>query len=690
MLVLTAVAAYLAIVIPVSISASLLPVTAGQVAQQDVQAPQNLEYISTVRTEEARQAAERAIPNIYTPPDVTIARRQLERLRAALQFIQVTRKDPNTTYNQKQADLLAISDLPLETVIIDQILALGDTRWLSVEQESISVLERIMRNPVHDDNIELIRASVPSLVSLSLNETQSSLVVGFVTPFIVPNSFFSQELTDSARQNARQSIGPITQTYVAGEIIVQRGRVLTPANIEALEKFGLINPNPPFTKYLGAGALMMAMMTFVGMYFDRRRPQYYNEGRSMVLIAALFLTFLVGARFSIPDRTLFPYLYPLPGFGLLIATMFSPGGALILTFALAILSAYGMPNAMDLTIYYLLSSFTGILALGKAQRMGAFVWSALITATTGSITILAYRIPAGELDTLGYVQLIAAAIGNGVASASIALLLQHLLAEFLGLTTPLRLLDISRPDTPLLQFFLRNAPGTYQHSLLVANLAEQAAEKLNMDTMLVRVGALYHDVGKAANPSFFIENQMPGNLNSHEDMLPEEAAASVIRHVTDGVVLGKKYRLPRRIIDFMVEHHGTLVARYQYNQAVEAAGGDLSKVDVSKFTYPGPRPHSRETALLMLSDGVEARARSQRPRDEAEVRAIVQKTIEYCQKEGQLADTRLTLKDLTIITDSFVTTLMGFYHPRINYPGSPLPAASLSATTSPRTTTEKK
>ncbi len=669
---MTTAAVYAALIIPVSFRAALLPVEAGQVAQQDIQAPHNLEYISTVRTDEARQAAERAIPNIYTPPDITIARRQLDRLNAALQFIQVTRKDTNAKYEQKKADLLAISDLPLDEATVEQILNMSDTRWINVEQESIIVLERILRNPIHDDSLESTRQNVPNLISLNLNETQSALVTKFVTPFIVPNSFFSQEMTDNARQNARQSIQPVTQTYVAGEIVIQRGRVLTPANIEALEKFGLVNPNPPFTQYLGAASLVIGIMTFVGMYFDRRRPQYYNDGRSMVQIAILFLVFLFGARLSIPDRTLFPYLYPLPGFGLLIATMFSPGGALILSFALSILTAYGMPNALELTLFYLLSSLTGILALGKAQRIGAFAWAALLTTISGIVAILAYRIPSGELDPLGYIQLMAAAAGNGVASASIALLLQHLLAEFLGLTTPLRLLDISRPDAPLLQYFLRNAPGTYQHSLLVANLAEQAAEKLNMDTMLVRVGALYHDVGKAADPSFFIENQMPGNLNSHDDIPPEQAAASVIRHVTDGVELGHKYRLPRRILDFMLEHHGTLLARYQYNKAIEAAGGDASKVDASKFRYPGPRPRSRETALLMLADGVEARARSQRPRDDTELRAIVEKTIEFCQKEGQLAETRLTLKDLTIITDAFVTTLMGFYHPRINYPTAPV------------------
>jgi putative nucleotidyltransferase with HDIG domain len=203
---------------------------------------------------------------------------------------------------------------------------------------------------------------------------------------------------------------------------------------------------------------------------------------------------------------------------------------------------------------------------------------------------------------------------------------------------------------------------------MVSNLVEQAAEKLGMDTLLVRVGALYHDVGKSLNPPFFIENQLPNNLNPHDDVDAETAAASVIRHVNDGVVLARKYRLPRRIIDFMLEHHGTLLARYHYNRALREVGGDASRVDESKFRYPGPRPRSRETALLMLADNVEARTRSERPRTEEEIRAVVQKAIDFCQKEGQLANTRLTLRDLTSISDVFVTTLTGLYHPRIAYP----------------------
>jgi hypothetical protein len=257
---------------------------------------------------------------------------------------------------------------------------------------------------------------------------------------------------------------------------------------------------------------------------------------------------------------------------------------------------------------------------------------------------------------------------NGIGAAGLTLLLQYAFSQFLGITTALQLLDTSRPDHPLLQKMLRNAPGSYQHSLQVANLAEQAAESIGADGLLVRVGAIYHDCGKSQNPQFFIENQIQEELNPHDEIDPVVSAQTIIDHVNQGVDMAKKYHLPNRIIDFIREHHGTMYTHYQYSQAVREAGGDPSKVDKSLFTYPGPRPQSRETALLMLADGTEARARAEVPKDEEELRSLIDTVFDFYAQNGQLEDTNLTLKDLQKAKDSFYRTLKGTYHPRVKYP----------------------
>lgn len=680
LLVVTSLGVYAILVLPISLRPSSVLLGAGQVAPQNFQAPKTIEYISTVRTEQARDAAERGVLQVYSVPDPVIARRQIDHLRTALDYISTTLADATLDTAQKKDLLASFSDMRLQSATIDEILRLPSTRWYSIAQDSLRVLEQVMRSPVRDSNLDNIQANLTFIVSLALTESEASVVVELVSPFVVANSFLSEELTDAARQQARQSVEPITQTYVEGEIIIQRGELVTKTDIEALETLGLIRPSNLLFDYLGILALVAVSMSFVGIYFHRRRPAYYNESRSLIMVAVLFLCFLAAARLVIPNRIVIPYLFPISAFGLLMATLFSSGGGLMLSIVISVLAAYGMPNALDLSFFYIFSSLVGILSLGKAHRIGSFLWAGLASAAAGMAVIVAYRLPAETLDSFGYVSLIGATLLNGIASASVALMLQYLLAEFLGLTTALRLLEIARPDAPLLQFFLRKAPGTYQHSLQVANLAEQAAEKLGMDTLLVRVGALYHDVGKSLNPSFFIENQMPGHLNPHNDVAPDVAAASIIQHVLDSVTLARKYRLPRRLQDFMLEHHGTLLARYYYNTAVKEAGGDTSQVDSSKFRYPGPRPRTRETALLMLADNVEARARAERPHNENEVNAVVQKAIDYCQSEGQLADTRFTFKDLNIISEVFCVTLTGLYHPRIAYPGSPITPALDSPT----------
>ncbi len=668
LLILVSIISYGALILPSLLSPSVASLQAGEVSPNDYQAPQSLSYESAVRTEEARRAAENGVAAVYAPPAPTIARGQIERLRTALQYITLVRADENSTPEQKASDIAALSDVTLHPETIQKIVELTPARWDALRQESLNVLEQVMRRTIRDQDIDSVRRSVPSLVSLSLDEDESATVAELVTAYVAVNSEYSADLTEAAKKSAREAVTPITEGYKAGEIIVLRGQILTAAQIEALQTFGLINTSEPWQNYAGAGVLVIMLSAYIVLYFSRRRLPFLLDARGLVLIAVIFLIFVVGARLAIPNRTVLPYAFPLQAVGLLIATLFGVEAGLVFSLVAALLVPYGMPNTLDLMPYFLASSLTGVLVLGSARRVWTFFRAGMAIAGAGIAMLIAFRFPFTQMDGVALLQLTGAAIFSGLASSSIALLLQYFLAQSLGLTTALQLIEISRPDFPLLQYFLRNAPGTYQHSLQVANLAEQAAELIGADALLTRVGALFHDVGKSMNPMFFIENQPQGQMNTHEDIDPVDAAANIIAHVPDGVAMARKHKLPRRIDDFILEHHGTMITRYQYNQALEVANGDPTKVDIDKFRYPGPRPRSRETALLMLADGSEARARAERPQTEEDLRRIVLSTIESAQKQGQLDNTQLTLRDLSIITDSFVSILRGTHHPRIAYP----------------------
>jgi len=649
----------------------------GDVSLRTIVAPSDIEYVSEVRTHEAQEAAARSVAPVYTPPDPELARQQIQRLREVLQFISAIRQDPLSTFDEKRARLAESGQIHLEEKIIQALLRLPDSTWERLQQEALTLLERVLRTRILEEDLPKVRQNLVEMVSLTLAREEAELVAALVSPFVIANSFYSPEMTEAARQQARQSVAPIVQRYKAGETIVSSGDILTAVQYEALQKFGLVSTATDWNQYMGPAALALGLSILALLYLSaQRNPPWLREEREAFVTASLFLIFLTGARLSIPERTLIPYLYPIPALGLTLSALFGSEAGILFSLLIAFLAPYGLPPFAALTPYYLLSSLMGILALGDARRFRAFLQAGLLSAFGGMVALLAYRF-SSPTDWMGIATLLVSAWINGmVLSTGLAFLFQYLLAQFLDLTTPLQLLEISRPDFPLLQYFLRHAPGTYQHSLQVANLAEQAAERIGADALLTRVGALFHDVGKAQNASFFIENQSPAQVNPHTDMPPEEAAALIIRHVSDGVALARKYRLPRRIIDFIQEHHGTMLTRFQYQQAVAKAGGDPSKVNTERFRYPGPRPRSRETAILMLADGVEARARSMNLSDEDQLRAMIRQVIEQARKEGQLDHAPLTMAELKRIEESFLSTLRGLHHPRIQYPPAEVPEGS--------------
>jgi cyclic-di-AMP phosphodiesterase PgpH len=639
----------------------------GQVASQDFISPGAFSFESDVLTRQQRDAAAALVSPVYTSPDTGIARRQVGRLRDALAFMTAVRSDNQATVEQKLADLAALEDIQLRQETAQNILALSETRWEAVQQETINVLEQVMRNTIREDRLEEARRQVPTRVSLSLPEDQAAIVSELASAFVAPNSFFSADLTEVAQDQAREAIDPVQRSFLEGETIVQRGRVFTAADIEALQATGLAEPDS--ARQIFGGALMILLVTnvFVVMYLNRR-PNITNDLRSLLLIAILFLVFLGSARMLVPGHVVLPYLFPVTAFSLTLTALYGIQPALMLTLPLTVLITFGLPNALELTLFYLFSATFGIFSLGFGRRISSFIRASLTSAFAGMFIILAYRWAAGGADWLGLFTLSGASLFNGAVSAGLTVVLQFFLAQFLGMTTPLQLMELSRPDNALLQFILRRAPGTYQHSLQVANLAEQAAERINADALLTRVGALYHDAGKALNPTFFIENQLSPAQNPHNDLDPQTSAAIIIRHVTDGLELARKYRLPRRIQEFISEHHGDAITRYQYVKALDEVDGDESQIDINDFRYPGPRPRSRETAILMLADSSEAVTRAKVPRDEAELREILKSVIEGRLAEGQLDETTLTIRDLNEILDSFTGTLKGVFHPRIEYP----------------------
>lgn len=662
-----------AVSIPIAQRQSTFGLGAGDVAPQDILAPYALSYKSDALTQQAKQAAANGVSPVYDPPDSQVTRRQLDDLRSTLDYIDAIRADEHASADQKLADLESLAGIKLEGDTAQAILELPEPRWKAVKSEAVSVLEQVMRSEIRPERVTQVQRTVPALVSITMPQDQADLVVRFVSAFVAPNARLNEEATQAARDQASQAVAPVIKTYAPGETIVSRGQIVTPLQLEALQAYDLLTPPEPWKEIAIRGLLVAVLGISLVMYGFRTHQDQIRSVRLASTMTVLLVVFTLGLQVMVPGRTVMPYVFPAATLPMLLAVLFSPGMGIMGAVVSGALAGFLGARGLELGLYISLSGIMGALMIGKAERLSTFFWSGLSAALAAVAIVVIFRFPDPATDMVGKASLMGAGLLSGFLSASLAFGLLLLVGSVVGITTNLQLIELSRPDHPLLQFILRNAPGTYQHSLQVANLAEQAARAVGANPLLTRVGALYHDAGKALRPQFFIENQVAGQ-NIHQQLDPATSAGIILAHVRDGLDLAKKYRLPAQVQAFIPEHHGKMEASYQYQAAVEAAGGDASRVDRKAFAYPGPRPHSKETALLMLADGVEAKARAEAPKDDGEIEALVNWVIQNRLTNGQLDRTNLTLKDLDTIRRSFVSTLRGIYHPRIRYPEQDAPS----------------
>ena len=665
--ILLSLAIFLALILPVSLRSTPDQLKIGDVASQDIRAPRQFSYESELLTNQARDEIEKTVPPVYLPADPAISRKQIEKLRSILSYINSVRADSFASLSLKITDIQAITDINFSENTARTIIEIDNEDWESIQLESLALLEQVMRAPIRDDQVPSMRRNIFPQISFDFSESEAIVIGETVSQLIVPNSLFSNELTSEAIETAKANVEPIFKQYAAGEIIISSGEVIDTLKWEALQLLGYTQPRNKFSDYAASGLIVVVLMFFNTLYLRRRKTTFGKSIEGLSILVIFFLIFLYAARYIIPNHAIIPYLFPLAAFGLTVSTLYNYEIGLTLSFSLSLLASINNPFMAELLIYYYIPTAIAIFILGRGRRITIFFVAGLGFALSGSLIVIAYRLFNSFLDLSGATTLIGAAFVNGLGSVSLTLIFQYFLAQLLGKSTALQLMDLSRPDHPLLQELLIKAPGSYQHSLLVANLAEQAAKEISCDALLTRVGALYHDVGKSVNPSFFIENQMPQLIDTHDDLDPLIASSTITQHVNDGLKLARKHRLPPQIQAFIVEHHGNTMTWYQYEQARKFSN-DPDQVDADLYKYNGNPPASKETAILMLADGCEARVRAEAPENSDEIFQVITESIQSYMSQGQLDHTNLTLNDLRRIAKSFTRTLQNTYHQRVKYP----------------------
>ncbi len=634
------------------------------VSDSDIRAPREITYASQILTEEAKDRAAAAVNDIYDPPDVRVARQQLTKVRQILDYMDSVRQDSYATTEQQRQWIEAIPDLSLQVAVIDQILSLPEENWQAVQAETISVVDEAMREEIRESQLDQAKRRVSTLVGLELSEVQTGIVSELARDLIKPNSFYNAEKTDEAKQLARESVAPASRTIVEGEIILREGDIVTSLDVEALSALGLRQAETEWQEVVGTVVFVLLITIVLGLYLARFRPEYWGRWPRMFLLLLLLVLFILMAKLMVSDQASRSYLLPTAALSMLLTVLLDPQLAITVTVLFSIIVGFMAGGSLELAVYALVGGLIASLSLSRVEKLNAFFWAGVYVALANLVVVLAFRLPQQDYNAVQLLTLAGLSLVNGGLSASLTVAGFYLLGTLFDITTSLQLMELARPTHPLLRELLLKAPGTYHHSILVSNMSEEAAGRVGADALLARVGSYYHDVGKITRPYFFVDNQGEG-VNVHDRLDPRTSAKIIISHVNDGLDLAKKYRLPSKVRDFIPQHQGTALATYFYHKARESEGDGVNKED---FRYPGPKPQTKETAIVMLADSCEAAVRAERPDSLDGIEELVRKVINSKMLDGQLDECDLTLRNLDEIRGGFVKILQGVFHPRVKYP----------------------
>lgn len=560
--------------------------------------------------------------------------------------------------------------------ISDQTI-LSLSHWSASEREErmnvfIEAVEKVLEKGVRSENKQSAISEIEQALKYSDLDPNAQDVMMELSSFaIVENSFFDPAKTEEARKTSANSVDPVV--IRAGEIIVRQGQMITNEVYEELKLVGLLTDERNLYPLIGLAVFILIISGFIlyELYWlDKRKQLDHRTILSILFISVIVIALMkIVSYFTTQVNQLF-YVVPVATGVLLIKQLIHERLAIVLAIIYALLGSFlfngEIPGALNVEagVYFLISQLGAIVLLSNIKDRLSIVRAGLGMALINMLIVLVFVFLTFEKYALGDVFL---HLSYGAASALLSAVLTLGLLPFfetgLGILSDIRLLSLSNPNQPLLRKLLIEAPGTYHHSIMVANLSETACEAVGANGLLARVGAYYHDIGKTVQPQHFIENQM-SIANPHDSMDPRQSAEIIINHPYDGAKMLKKQRLPKEIIDIAKQHHGTTLLKYFYFKEKEMD----PEVAEEDFRYPGPKPQTKEAAIICICDSVEAAVRSLQEPTEEKIDEIVSSIINDRLMDGQLDECPLTLKELREIRLAVCETLKGIFHSRIQYP----------------------
>ena len=642
------------------------------ISKRDIVAPKTLTVVDVKRTEQHRKEVAQKVEPVLTPAEDDFIKTNLQMLQTSI--LQIRKKDVDSSIKSDEISLLFdISDAYKKDFVVNFLLKSDDSTLREVFDKSVLTLGNILRVGITEKDYE--RDSIEKIITDNLvknvSKRQVSVITAMLEQVIVPNLVVDEFATELARKTAQDQVKPYEITFQKGDKIVFEGEPVTRLKRDALRQAGFsvyeLNAQGFFAMYI-----IVFISTLLFLCYMKFFEKNYLEAKYIKIAAVLSIVVALIA-YLLP-LGIYPYILPFPALVFLLAIFTNPRIAFVVSALLLSDLTLGFQYNVQFFVTFILLNIVSMITIAKVSKFQYSTRFDLIKigfdiSIAGLVLVLAVYLLEKCLIDVSSVLILKNCLliaVNGILSSIIVLGTLPLFESLFGIITSYGLKELADHNQPLLKRLQMEAPGTYHHSLLVANLCEAAATAVGANPILASVGAFYHDVGKLKRPLFFVENQSYYCIeNPHKKLNPRLSKMVITAHPKDGVELAKEYGIPPIIQNFIMQHHGEGLASYFYNQAVQEEGAENVKEE--QFRYAGPKPNTKETAILMLADAVESAVRSLKNPTSEEIEAMIDKIIVERLNDSQLSDSPLTLHDLKVIAATFSRILRGMQHNRIKY-----------------------
>ncbi|OFW57441.1 MAG: hypothetical protein A2133_06635 [Actinobacteria bacterium RBG_16_64_13] len=637
----------------------------GNVAPRTVTAAKTVTVLDAAATAELKAEVAALVEPLYVPdPDASAqATAELETF-----LLEVERLRQGLTGSSGLADALmeleAAAPFSVSAATLEYLLTSDPSVVDLIESQVIGALKTLNATRITPDALDSARLSLRDIAdALAVSTKTANAVYEVAAGYLRPNQAVDEVQTAARRQTAMDQVAPVTLVVHEDDTVVEEGRTITAQDMLVLKVLGLTEARSGWKVWLGIFLVVLLETVLFSRLLSRFNRATEGFGNNMWLVLAVLLLGTTVAARLLVIQPLSAYVIPVAALGMTVAVILNARSALLLVALMSL--NIGLLTDFDMR-YAAAALLVGALSLylvSRVTKRAALLGAGVATMFLSALTIFAIEIATGAAPG-DAVRACLWGLANGFLAGVLTITLLLFLEAAFNLSTPLRLLELADPSHPLLKKLLQVAPGTYNHSIQMGNLAEAAAEVIGANPLLARVGAYYHDIGKTVRPEYFVENQIYVD-NPHNRLSPNLSKLAITAHVRDGEHLGKLYGLPQPVVDIVKQHHGTSVLAYFYHKAQESS---TDQVYEESYRYEEQKPRSKEAAIIMLADSVEAAVRTLENPTRRKIQGLIQEIIKQKEQDGQLDESALTLGDLHKISESFDLSLLGLVGHRIHYP----------------------